>query len=93
MDHFGAAGEGAYFLMHVCKGRQPDKLRRDRVQQIVRFLYTVWYRNWFSRHFDGREAELQAYVLGLYERVAGAGARLPEYCPLEGGRRGEIRDE
>jgi pimeloyl-ACP methyl ester carboxylesterase len=61
MDEFGASGvENAYLLMHVCNGLQPATLRRGRVQKIVRFLYTVWYRNWFSRRYVGREAELQA---------------------------------
>lgn len=39
-----------------------DQADPERVQRIVRFLYTVWYRNWFSRRYAGREAELQTYV-------------------------------
>jgi hypothetical protein len=85
MDAFGTAGEeSTYHLMHVCNGLQPTVLRRARVQQIVHFLYTVWYRNWFSRSAAGREAELHAYVEALYERVAGTIANLPDDCPLEG---------
>jgi hypothetical protein len=84
MDGFGATDEeSAYILMHVCNGLQPATLRRARVQKIVRFLYTVWYRNWFSRRYVGRRAELKDYVEALYERVAGASAKLPESCPLE----------
>ena len=60
-----------------------NMLRRARVQKIVRFLYMTWYANWFSRRFAGREDELKAYVEGLYERVAGDAAQLPETLPLE----------
>jgi pimeloyl-ACP methyl ester carboxylesterase len=83
MEAFGATGEEIpYLLMHVSSGLQPATLRRDRVQKIVHFLYTVWYSNWFSRRYVGREPELQAYVEALYERVAGA-TTLPEKCPLQ----------
>jgi pimeloyl-ACP methyl ester carboxylesterase len=82
MEEFGASGEDSYLLMHICSGLQPATLSRARVQKIVRFLYTVWYRNWFSRRYVGREAELQAYVEALYERVA-ATTTLPERCPLQ----------
>jgi pimeloyl-ACP methyl ester carboxylesterase len=86
MEDFGASGEESpNLLMHVSNGLQPAKLRRAHVQKIVRFLYTVWYRNWFSRRYDKREAELNAYVEALYERVAGATANLPKHCPLEVG--------
>jgi pimeloyl-ACP methyl ester carboxylesterase len=86
MQEFGAAQEERYLLMHVSSGLQPAMLRRARVQKIVRFLYTTWYSNWFSRRFSGREEELRAYVVGLYERVAGDAAKLPETFPLEGRR-------
>jgi pimeloyl-ACP methyl ester carboxylesterase len=84
MQDFGTAKEESYLLMHVSSGLQPATLRRTRVQAIVRFLYMTWYGNWFSRRFAGREAELRNYVGGLYERVAGDGAKLPELCPLTG---------
>lgn len=83
MDGFSGSSENPYFLMHVCDGRQPTRLHRDRVNAIVRFMYTVWYKNWFSRQFADREAELHARVWKLYERVAGREANLPEYCRLE----------
>lgn len=83
MEEFGASGEDSYLLMHICKGLPPATLRRARVQKIVRFLYTVWYHNWFSRRYVGRETELKAYVEALYERVAGATTTLPEKCPLQ----------
>ena len=86
MQDFGAAQEEGYLLMHVSSGLQPPALRRARVQKIVRFLYTTWYSNWFSRRFSGREGELRSYVEGLYARVAGDAARLPEILPLEGSR-------
>jgi pimeloyl-ACP methyl ester carboxylesterase len=82
MQDFGAAQE-SYLLMHVSSGLAPNMLRRARVQKIVRFLYMTWYANWFSRRFAGREDELKAYVEGLYERVAGDAAQLPETLPLE----------
>jgi pimeloyl-ACP methyl ester carboxylesterase len=93
MQAFGAAQEESYLLMHVSSGLQPATLRRARVQAIVRFLYTTWYSNWFSLRFSGREPELRTYVEGLYERVAGDGAKLPERCPLTGGslRAGSVR--
>jgi pimeloyl-ACP methyl ester carboxylesterase len=84
MQDFGTAKEGSYLLMHVSSGLQPATLRRTRVQAIVRFLYMTYYSNWFSRRFAGREADLRNYVGGLYERVAGGGAKLPELCPLTG---------
>jgi hypothetical protein len=90
MQEFGAAQEEGYLLMHVSSGVQPAALRRARVQKIVRFLYTTWYSNWFSRRFSGREAELRTYVEGLYERVAGDAAKLPEIFPLEGRRSWEV---
>jgi hypothetical protein len=78
MDEFGMANEETpYLLMHVSNGISPTNLTG--VQRIVHFLYTVWYRNWFSRSYAGREAELQTYVDTLYERVAGT---LPERCRL-----------
>jgi pimeloyl-ACP methyl ester carboxylesterase len=89
MQDFGVAQEEGYLLMHVSSGLQPATLRRRRVQQIVRFLYTTWYGNWFSRRFKGREEELRAYVEGLYERVAGDAAKLPDTFPLEDRRTSE----
>lgn len=84
MQEIGPAGEESFLLMHVSSSRSPPTLRRSHVQRIVRFLYLTWYRNWFSHRFNGREAELQEYVEGLYQRVAGDASRLPEVFPLEG---------
>jgi pimeloyl-ACP methyl ester carboxylesterase len=82
MDSFGKGGEAPFLLMHVGSGRQPTTLPRLRVQEIVNFIYTVWYRNWFSRRFAGRESELNAYVADLYHRVAGEAVELPDRHPL-----------
>jgi hypothetical protein len=82
MQDFGAAQE-SYLLMHVSSSLPPSTLSRLRVRRIVGFLYKTWYANWFSRRFAGREDELKAYVEGLYERVAGDAAQLPETLPLE----------
>ncbi|WP_187371419.1 esterase/lipase family protein [Methylobacterium oryzihabitans] len=84
MDEFGSiAEESSYFLMHVSAGAQPETLSRSRVQKIVQFLYTVWYRNWFSRRFGASQNELDEYVDNIYRRVAGIDADLPDKMPLE----------
>jgi pimeloyl-ACP methyl ester carboxylesterase len=90
MQEFGAVREEDFLLMHVASGLQPATLHRARVQKIVRFLYMTWYSNWFSRRFSGREGDLRTYVEGLYERVAGGAAKLPEILPLESHRSREV---
>jgi pimeloyl-ACP methyl ester carboxylesterase len=82
MQDFGEAQE-SYLLMHVSSSLPPNTLSRERVRKIVRFLYKTWYSNWFSRRFAGREEELRTYIEGLYERVAGDAAKLPDSLPLE----------
>jgi pimeloyl-ACP methyl ester carboxylesterase len=86
MDNFGGGTETPLLLMYVAHGVPPKALPRARVQKIVNFVYAVWWRNWYSRHYEGREKELDAYVYGLYNRVAGSAAGLPENCALEGRR-------
>ena len=84
MDEFGAFGEESpYLLMHIFNGLGSPTLSRARVQKIVRFLYTVWYSNWFSRRFVERETDLKTYVEALYARVAGGTGTLPDKCPLQ----------
>ncbi len=83
MDDFGSGKETPFLLMHSTSGDPPKALPRARVQKIVRFLYTGWWRNWYSHRYVGREKDLDTYVFGLYERVAGNSAGIPESCLLE----------
>jgi hypothetical protein len=80
MDNFGESGaEEPFFLMHAAIGAQPSFLRKERVNEIVGFMYKMWYRNWFSLRFKDREQELDDYVNSLYQSVISQSSGLDKY--------------
>jgi hypothetical protein len=77
MSSMRAGDEDPYFLMYARPGAKPPFLSGSEVRRIVKSLYLVWYRNWFS-HRPAASSHAQ-YLQQLYAKVE---ASVADQCPL-----------
>lgn len=59
--------ETLYALMYVCPDNMPFALSAAAVRDIIRRIYLIWYRNWFSHYPDAERRE--SYLRTLYENM------------------------
>ena len=71
-----------HFLVYATIGAPLATVPRQRVEQIVTYLYERWYARWLSRRWTGREPELDAYLKAQTAAVLGTIAPAARTLPL-----------
>lgn len=77
METMEEGDETRYRLMYARAGLMPQALDKKEVDRILRLLYQVWYRNWFSHLPNAHKHE--TYLKSLYEKVRES---IEPVCPL-----------